>query len=594
MNEARLKRRRVRRRAAAVLAAAGLINLVSAVTPPVRNRLGELLGFVPLTIPQAATAGVALAGLALLMLSLGVRRGQRPAWVLALSLVSLSALLHILKGFDVEEATILLATGGYLIRHRAAFDAESDRASVRRGLVAGSIVASAAVGAATVVVRAWPGQLPKPTLGRTLIDVSQHLVGARAAPLPGRYATLLEAGLFALGCAVTAGAGWLLCRPVADRRRQGKATLAHAREIVTRHGSDTLSYFALRADKRFFFHGETVVAYAVVSGVCLVSPDPIGPVAERAPAWEAFHAYTDAMGWPVAVLGATEEWLPIYRQAGMRSRYVGDEAVVECAQFSLDGGRFKGLRQAVNRVARKGYTVEFFDPARLTPALRAQLRHIGTKSRRGEAERGFSMTLGRLFDPADEGLLLAVAFDAAGTPAAFCHYVPASGIEGYSLDVMRRSDAPAPNGLTDFVVVKTIHHLRDNGYKRLALNFATMRAVLAGEAGDGLGTRIEHWLLKRMSASMQIESLWYFNAKYDPSWHPRFAVYDGPEHVLPSALAVARAESFCDIPLVGRLFAGESNGSAHPAEVDATVPVDAVSAHGTPPRSDKPARLHRP
>ena len=56
-------------------------------------------------------------------------------------------------------------------------------------------------------------------------------------------------------------------------------------------------------------------------------------------------------------------------------------------------------------------------------------------------------------------------------------------------------------------------------------------SFLAGEAGDGLGTRIEHWLLKRMSASMQIESLWYFNAKYDPSWHPRFAVYDGPEHV---------------------------------------------------------------
>ena len=594
MNEERLRRRRIRRRAAAVLAVAGLINLVSAVTPPIRNRLGELLGYVPLTIPQAATAGVALAGLALLMLSLGVRRGQRPAWALALALVSLSAVLHVLKGFDLEEATVLLGAGGYLIRHRATFDAESDGPSMRRGLVAGSLVASAAVGMTTVVVRAWPGELPKPTLGRTLIDVSQHLVGARAAPLPGRYATLLGVVLFALGCAVTAGAGWLLCRPVADRRRQGRAALARARELVVLHGGDTLAYFALRADKRFFFHNETVVAYAVVSGVCLVSPDPIGPVADRALAWEAFHAYTDAIGWPVAVLGATEDWLPIYRQAGMRSRYVGDEAVVECDKFCLDGGRFKGLRQAVNRVARKGYTVEFFDPARLTPALRAQLRQICAKSRRGEAERGFSMTLGRMFDPADEGLLLAVAFDPEGTPAAFCHYVPASAIEGYSLDVMRRTDAPAPNGLTDFVVVKTIHHLRDNGYKCLALNFATMRAVLAGEAGDGLGTRVEQWLLKRMSASMQIESLWYFNAKYDPTWRPRFAVYDGPEHVLPSALAVARAESFGDLPLVGRLFAADTSGSADPVEVDATVPVDSVAAHGSPPRAARWARPPRP
>jgi lysylphosphatidylglycerol synthetase-like protein (DUF2156 family) len=576
MNQAHLERRRIRRRSAAVLAGAGFVNFASAVTPPMRDRLTELLGWVPLVIPETATAGVGLAGLALLMLSRGVRRGQRPAWALALMLVFLSAVLHVLKGVDVEEAAVLLVAGWYLIRHGSAFDIVPDRPSVRRGLAAGFLFASAAVGASTVAVREWPGQLPKPTLGRTLIDVSQHLIGTRGAPLPGRFSALMGAALFMQGCAVTAGVGWLLCRPVVDRRRQGKAGLARAREIVALHGGDTLSYFALRADKQFFFHGESLVAYAVVSGVCLVSPDPIGPTAQRSTVWEAFHAYTDEMGWPVAVVGASEDWLPIYRLAGMRSRYVGDEAVVDCTRFSLEGGRFKGLRQAVNRVARNGYTVEFFDPARLPSALRAQLRQIGTKSRRGEGERGFSMTLGRMFDPADERLLLAVAFDPAGAPAAFCHFVPSSAIDGYSLDVMRRTDAPGPNGVTDFVVVQTIHHLRDNGYRGLALNFATMRAVLAGEAGDGLGTRVEQWLLKRMSASMQIESLWYFNAKYDPTWHPRFAVYDGPEHVLPSALAVARAESFSDIPIVGRLFAPESTG-----------PVDAAAADPNPWRRDR-------
>jgi len=576
MNQEHLQRRRIRRRSAAVLAAAGLIDLASAVTPPMRDRLGELLGWVPLVIPQTATAGVALAGLALIMLSRGVRRGQRPAWALALALVFLSAVLHVVKGIDLEEAVILLGAGGYLIRHGAAFDIVPDGPSVRRGLAAGSVAASAAVVAATLAVRVWPGHLQKPTLGRTLIDVSQHLVGTRATPLPGRFSTLVGAALFMLGCGVTAVTGWLLCRPLVDRRRQGKAGLARAREIVAAHGSDTLSYFALRADKQFFFHGETLVAHAVVSGVCLVSPDPIGPAAERAAAWQAFRAYADAMGWPVAVVGANEEWLPIYEQAGMRSRYVGDEAVVDCAGFSLGGGRFKGLRQAVNRVARNGYSVEFFDPARLPPPLRAQLRHIGSTSRRGDAERGFSMTLGRLFDPDDEGLLLAVAFDSEGTPAAFCNFVPASAIDGYSLDVMRRTDAPAPNGVTDFVVVQTIRHLRDNGHRGLALNFATMRAVLAGETGDGLGTRVEQWLLKRMSASMQIESLWYFNAKYDPTWRPRFAVYDGPEQVLPSALAVARAESFTDIPVVGRLFAG-----------DATTSEDSPAASQSPWRSDR-------
>ena len=61
MNHEHVQRRRIRRRAAAVLAAAGLIDLASALTPPMRDRLGELLGWVPLVIPETATAGVALA-----------------------------------------------------------------------------------------------------------------------------------------------------------------------------------------------------------------------------------------------------------------------------------------------------------------------------------------------------------------------------------------------------------------------------------------------------------------------------------------------------------------------------------------------------
>jgi lysyl-tRNA synthetase class 2 len=336
--------------------------------------------------------------------------------------------------------------------------------------------------------------------------------------------------------------------------------MERARAIVARHGRGTLAYFALRHDKAHFFAGDSVVAYAVQGGVCLVSPDPIGPVTERAEVWGAFRRFADDRGWPLAVLGASEEWLPVYRAAGMHDLYVGDEAVVDCTRFSLAGGNAKSLRQAVNRVARNGYRVEFHDPSRLDPDLQQALREVMTRSRRGDVERGFSMTLGRVFLPEDRDLLLAVCFAADGTPAAFCQYVPAPAIDGYSLDLMRRDveradGSPHPNGLLDFVVVETIRHLRERGRRGLGLNFATMRAVVAGEAGhDGAMHRAERWLLRRMSDTMQIESLWRFNAKYDPDWVPRYAVYDAAENILPVALAVARAESFWELPVVGRFF----------------------------------------
>jgi lysylphosphatidylglycerol synthetase-like protein (DUF2156 family) len=196
----------------------------------------------------------------------------------------------------------------------------------------------------------------------------------------------------------------------------------------------------------------------------------------------------------------------------------------------------------------------FHDPATADDELRASVEAVMGLSRRGDVERGFSMTLGRIFDRDDKGLLLAVCRNAEGIPVAFCQYVPAPGIEGYSLDLMRRDAGEHPNGLLDFVVVETIRHLAANGYRRLGLNFATMRAVLAGETGAGIATRVERWALKRMSGSMQIESLWKFNAKFDPEWQPRFAVYDTVGNMVPVAFAIARAESFWELPLLGRFL----------------------------------------
>jgi lysylphosphatidylglycerol synthetase-like protein (DUF2156 family) len=255
-------------------------------------------------------------------------------------------------------------------------------------------------------------------------------------------------------------------------------------------------------------------------------------------------------------MAAGEAWLPIYRATGMHDMYVGDEAIVDAQRFNLEGGRMKSLRQAVNRIDKYGYRIEFYDPAHLDPALERDLRALMTESRRGDVERGFSMTLGRVFSRHDEGLLLAVCFAPTGEPAAFCQFVPAADIEGYSLDLMRRSESDEHwNGLTDFVVVRSIEHVRSLGLRGVGLNFAVMRSVLAHEGGDRIGHRLERRMLGWLSDSMQIESLWKYNAKFDPDWRPRYAVYDSPENFLSSAVAVAKAESFWELPLVGRFFA---------------------------------------
>jgi lysylphosphatidylglycerol synthetase-like protein (DUF2156 family) len=551
--------RRRRRLASAAILVAGIIDLLDAVTPPLRGRLHVVLQYLPLRASVAAGALIAMAGLALVALGRGILRGQRRAWRVAVALLAGTIILHLIAGADIEESVVALAVLVLLVVSRRDFQAASDSSSLRSALVAIGIGVIGITLVTTVSIEAFThmghhrSNIPWWT---ALWAVSERLVGIKTIPLPQRADRFLAPTLLALGLSLVAVVLFLFTRPVVDRRlTSGRAAEFRARDIVRRHGASTLDYFALRSDKKWFFHRDSLVAYAVYGGVCLVSPDPIGPRNEREQVWGSFRRFADSHGWVTSVMGAGEDWLSTYRDSGMHNIYLGDEAVVKLQPFTLAGGDMKGLRQAFNRIKKRGYTATFYDPAHLDPALSQELTALMAMSRQGEHERGFSMMLGRVFDPRDTGLLLCVVRCPNGAASAMCQFVPAPGINGYSLDLMRRDPGDHPNGLLDFALCSTIEHLRGGGYQGLSLNFAALRSTLSGDKGEGTVQRAERWFLKRLSNFAQIESLWRFNAKYEPEWLPRYVVFDSAEHLVPVVMAILRAESLWEIPVLGRLLA---------------------------------------
>ncbi len=588
LSAAHRRTRRVRRWGAAAILVAGLLDVLDAVTPPLRARLHLVLQYLPLRASVAAGALVAVAGIGLIGLGRGILRGQNRAWWVAVVLLAGTVVLHLVAGADVEESLVAVAVLALLLVHRREFRASSDRTSVRTALVA-LLVGWVGIALVTVASLELFYHLDSDTHLRVpfttaWVAVSERMIGLQTVPLPGRANRFLTPTLLAIGLTVIALGVFLLTRPVVDRRlRSGRAAELRARDIVRRHGHSTLDYFALRSDKQFFFHRDTLVAYAVHGGICLISPDPIGPENERSQAWAAFRRHADRHGWVPAVMGAGESWLSVYRESGMHHVYLGDEAVVHIPSFSLDGGAKKGLRQAHHRIARKGYVATFCDPGRLDQETISELVDLMDLSRRGEHERGFSMMLGRVFDPRDTGLLMTVVRGPDGRPAAICQFVPAPGIDGFSLDLMRRDPAEHPNGLLDFALCETIEHLRARGDKGVSLNFAAMRQTLAGERGDGTIQRAERWLLKRLSNMAQIESLWRFNAKYDPEWLPRYVVFDTAEHLVPVVMAILRAESIWEVPVLGRFIASSTaRRNAAAAEGAASPLVPAAGASDDP------------
>ncbi|MEZ0164959.1 bifunctional lysylphosphatidylglycerol flippase/synthetase MprF [Kineococcus sp. LSe6-4] len=560
----RARRARTRRLGAGAVAVLAVLGLLSAVTAPARERFGPLLEVLPLGVPLLGKTVLVPVSLALLLLAGGLRRGQRLAWGTAVGLLAVSVVLHLVKGIDVEEAVLDVAALVWLLANARAFPVLPSPARARRAVrvLVGGTVLTLAVSAALVVA---VGQERHPR--ETTAAVVERLVGDDSRPLPRLgdedhvVLPLLTPSLLALGLTLLVVLAWLLFsphRPPVLTAGQRLAQRERARAVVTAHGGDTLDFFALRDDKDFFFatypEGEGVVAHSVRNGVCLVSPDPIGPAERRGALLVDFLEHVERSGWSVAVVGASAEWLPSYEAVGLRPVYLGDEAVLDCSTFSLKGSGMKSLRGSVNRVARAGITVEFHDGPTMPEAVRAELLAIAGQSRHGEAERGYSMTLSRLFDPADTGVLVSLARFADGRPAGFVQWAPAPKVQGYSLDVMRRSTAQdVPNGLTDALIVATAAHLAEHGMRGLGLNFAVLREVVAGEREGvlaGLGRRALHAL----SRSAQIESLWRFNAKYDPQWRPRYVVLDSVEFAAAQGFTIADAEGVAELPVIGRFL----------------------------------------
>jgi lysyl-tRNA synthetase, class II len=341
---------------------------------------------------------------------------------------------------------------------------------------------------------------------------------------------------------------YLFLRPAKRVAKLTDRDASRIRELLEKKGErDSLGYFTLRTDKSIIWSatGKSCIGYRVLSGVMLASGDPIGDPEAWPGAINAFLDEADRHAWVPAVLGCSELGAETWCRegGGLTALELGDEAVVNVAEFTLQGRSMKNVRQMVTRVCRNGYVAEIRRTGDIPRAEIDRMIRQADSWRGSPTERGFSMALGRVGAPGDEDCMIATATK-DGLLCAILHFVP-WGPDGLSLDLMRR-DRSAQPGLNDFLIVETIKSASDLGVKRISLNFAMFRAALERGERIGAGPVLRAWrgVLLFASRWFQIESLYKFNAKFCPEWVPRFFVYTGTRDVPRIGLAAMEAEAF--------------------------------------------------
>jgi lysyl-tRNA synthetase class 2 len=555
--ERRLRRSWVPRAAAWVIGVSGVLNIVSVFMPKLSRRLDTIGRYLPTTQSEragAASAAVLFAGVLLLLLTRGLRRRKQRAYLVTIAVLFITAIAHSSRLHHIGAAIVSLVLLAGLLAYRSEFYAASDPRT-RWGALALFVTlapASVVLGLALLFFRSRSLVGPHP-FSAELEHVLLGLIGIDG-PLQFRgtgFDRFLSTALFVLGVLTGLTTLYLILRPAEPLAHLDSEDERRLRELLAKHGAcDSLGYFALRRDKAVLWSatGKSAITYRVVSGVMLASGDPIGDPEAWPGAIKVFLDEADRHAWVPAVIGCSERAAEVWsREGDLDALEFGDEAVVEVAHFSLDGRPMRNVRQMVNRVERASYTATVCRVRDLPAGRMDELRQQASSWASTETERGFSMALGRLGDPADGECVIAVA-SLDDHARATLHFVP-WGQDGLSLDLMRR-DRTAHAGLNEFLIVETFKAAERLGFTKVSLNFAVFRSALERGERIGAGPILRAWrgLLVFLSRWFQIETLYKFNAKLMPEWQPRFVCFPSMRDVPRIAIAALEAEAFLNWP----------------------------------------------
>lgn len=523
--------------------AVGTINILSAVTPNLTDRIQQLGKGLPLDVHYGHLTA-ALAGIALVYVAKGLYDRKRTAWWLALAIFGVSIVSHIVKGLDFEEALIAIAVFTWLATKRHVFHARSDAPSGAKGIrnLAVALVLTLVYGIVGFYLLDGHFSINfglKAALEQTLA-MFLAFSNPGLEPVTG-FGRWFGDSIYVIGAATMGYALLQLLRPVVQRRSSTAGEVGRARAIVEKWGIGSLARVAFLPDKAFFFSsGGSVVCYAVRSGIAISLGDPIGPDGDARAAIAEFAAMCDGNSWEPVFYQTTDVNLAEYRDAGFRDYRIGHEAVVDVRAFSLVGKSHKSIRNRINRLEEDGYVTRVIAPP-LGRSLLDRLREVSDAwlTEMHGTEKRFS--LGWFDDDYIRECAVFVVEDSHGEIVAFANLLPEYRLNESTIDLMRHLPE-APAGTMDLMFVRLFEWAAANGFDTFNLGLAALAGV-GEEPGDPLVEKAMRLIYEYANAFYSFQGLREYKQKFDPEWQPRYLVYRGSANPIAVVAAVAAANS---------------------------------------------------
>lgn len=519
----------------------GVVNIVSAITPAIPGRLRLMRGLLSNDLIVTSNALVLVFGLILVILSVFLLRGSKHAWYFALFLVIFSFLGHLLKAADYEESILAFVAGASLLYTRTYYKLRPNPrlTQISSYILLYSILAVLAYG----------------TIGFYFIDkrhfgIDFQLLDSIKASFKlffllddNAYVPLTHFGRYFQLSINIAGGGVILfvifnlLKPYITKPYNSEADFVDAKKLVASYGSSALDYFKTYPDKFLFFNilRTAFISFKVTNHFAIVLEDPVAAtVDEKIELIKQFDAFCEENGFVSVFYRVPEESLGFYHSIGRKSLPIGDEAILDLTTFTLDGGKMKPTRSAVNKLTAEGFDFNVYH-APIKEGLLQKLEKVSDNWLRELGQKEVAFTQG-VFDRSilKEQTILTIE-DKEEKVYAFLNLVPDFAPGEATYDIIRKVN-DGPNGVLDVLLSKTFLYLKEQGYQSVNMGLAP----LSGIDGINMTQKTIKYAYDNLKVFAQFKGLRKYKEKFYPSWKKKYLIFHNNYHLLQVPKAIKK------------------------------------------------------
>jgi phosphatidylglycerol lysyltransferase len=524
---------------AVIILLLGIVNIISAITPAIPARLTLVRSLLPEDVIVVSNSLVLVLGLILAMLSIFLLQGSKRAWYAALSITAFSFFGHLLKAVDFEEAILAFVAGSSLWYTRSFYKLKPNPRFVSFNYL--------------VVLYAVVAVLAYGVLGFYFIDKRHFgidfrldqaitavlklffLIDDKALVPRTPFGSRFEDSIYIAGACLILFVIFSLLKPYFSKPYNTPEDFKTAEDIIKKYGQSALDYFKVYPDKLLFFNPERTafISFKITRHFAMVLEDPVAENDQvRREMVERFEVFCQENGFISAYYRVPESSLDFYKSLGRKYIPIGEEAILNLTTFTLDGGKMKTTRSAVNRLTGEGYQLKVYE-APIKEGLLQKLEKVSSDWLEDLNQKEVAFTQG-VFDTAilKEQTILTIE-DQEDKVYAFLNLVPDYAPGEATYDLIRKVNE-APNGVLDMLLAKTFLYLKEQGYTSANMGLAP----LSGMEDVNVTQKTIKYAYENFKMFGQFKGLRKYKDKFFPTWEKKYLIYSHNYHLLqaPSAL----------------------------------------------------------